>query len=272
MPTISQINLIFTITNQTYTGFNQTDWEQIKVNSKMKISQETAFYLENKIYNRTVFVNAFNFEKENLTLIVFKNVTYEIDINQKIEDQVDKMKMKMIQDLQIYLGICILLVMLTTSLIKCISAPLLNLIQVINIHVRKIGNNLNSELFKMSFKSNKHTDVFSSLTYSFLGLKDLQTKRSERKNQICQQIEDIKYNFKYQELDYSEIKESILLLPSQDVEDFGQNNLLLKPLLLRSFSQKKMWVSTDDQTQYRLILIKQIFQQLFQNNSLLRNS
>ncbi|CAK80247.1 unnamed protein product (macronuclear) [Paramecium tetraurelia] len=271
LPTISQINLLITITNQTYTGFNKTDWELIQVNSKQKTSQESSFYLENKLYNRIVFVNAVSFEKENLTLIVFKNVTYEIESGQKIQDQVDNMKIEMIKDLQIYLGISIFLVILTTTLIRYISAPLLNLIKVINIHIRKIGNNLNSELFKMSFKSQKQTDVFSSLTYQFLGLKELQSKRSERKNQICQQIEDIKYSFQYQEIDCSSIKESILLLPSQDLEDFRQNNSLLKPLLLRSFSQKKMWVSTEDQTLYRQILIKQIFQQLFQKNSSLKN-
>ncbi|CAD8062041.1 unnamed protein product [Paramecium primaurelia] len=70
MPSISQTNLLITIINETYTGFNQTDWDFIKKNSNQKISQETAFYLENKIFNKTVFVNAFNFEKENLTLIV----------------------------------------------------------------------------------------------------------------------------------------------------------------------------------------------------------
>ncbi|CAD8160652.1 unnamed protein product [Paramecium octaurelia] len=271
LPTISQINLLTTITNQSYTGFNQTDWELIQIHSKLKTSQETSFYLENKLYNRTVFVNAVSFEKENLILIVFKNVTYELEIGQKIQDQVNKMKIEMIKELQIYLGISIFLVILTTSLIRYISAPLLNLIEVINIHIRKIGNNLNSELFKMSFKRQKQTDVFSSLTYQFLDLKELQSKRSERKNQICQQIEDIKYSFQYQEIDCSLIKESILLLPSQDLEDFRQNNSLLKPLLLRSFSQKKMWVSTEDQTLYRQILLKQIFQQLFQKNSSFKN-
>ncbi|CAD8081964.1 unnamed protein product [Paramecium sonneborni] len=217
-----------------------------------------------------LFLSMLSALKKKIQHQFFKNVTYEIETEQKIQEQVNSVKMKMIQEVQIYIGISLLLVILTTSFIRCLSAPLLNLIQLINIHVRKIGNNLDSELFKMSLKTKKQTDVFSSLTYSFLGLRDLQTRRSENKNQTCQQIEDIKYNFNYQEIDCSKIKEQILHLPGLEASEiFKKINSFQKPLLLRSFSQKKLWISTCDETLYRLILIKQIFQQLFQKNSIL---
>ncbi|CAD8062039.1 unnamed protein product [Paramecium primaurelia] len=186
-------------------------------------------------------------------------------MSQKIQDQVDAIKMKMILEIEIYVGICLFLVLITTRLIRYISAPLLNLIQVINNHVKKIGNNLNSEIFKMTIKSKKQADVYKSLAYSFLGFKDLQTRRSECKNQTCKYIEDLKYNLKYQETDCSKIKQQIQLIHSKEAQE--KQYSFQKPFLLRSFSQKQMKVTTDDETSYRLLLINQIFQELFQKQN-----
>ncbi|CAK70140.1 unnamed protein product (macronuclear) [Paramecium tetraurelia] len=266
MPSISKTNVLITITNETYTGFNQSDWDLVQKNSKQKNAVETNFYLENKIFKKPVFVNAFNFEKENLTLIVQDDQK----IGEKLQDLVDTIRKSLIQDVQIYVGICIFLVLITTSLIRYISAPLLNLIQVINIHVKKIGNNLNSEIFKMAIKNKKQTDLYTSLAYSFLGFKDLQTRRSESKNQTCKSIDEIKYSFQYQETDSSKIKESILLLNNYEAsENLNKYHSFEQPLTLRNLQQNQLWITTDDETSYRLILIKQLFQQLFQKQSLL---
>ncbi|CAD8150473.1 unnamed protein product [Paramecium octaurelia] len=269
MPSISKTNMLITITNETYTGFNQSDWDLVQKNSKQKHAVETYFYLENKIFKKPVFVNAFNFAKENLTLIVFKNMSYEIEIGEKLQGLVDTIKKSMIKEVQIYVGVCIFLLLLTTSLIRYISAPLLNLIQVINVHVKKIGNNLNSEIFKMAIKSRKQTDPYTSLACSFLGLKDLQTRGSESKNQICKSIDEIKYSFQYQETDCSKIKESILLLHNYEASEYlNKHHSFQQPLTLRKLSQDQC-VTTDDETSHRLILIKQIFQELFQKQRLI---
>lgn len=53
----------------------------------------------------------------------------------------------------------------------------------------------------MTIKRKKQTDVYTSLACSFLGLKGLQTKRSDSKNLTCKYIEEIKYSFKFYETD-----------------------------------------------------------------------
>ncbi|CAD8167309.1 unnamed protein product [Paramecium octaurelia] len=224
MDTFHQITELVRITNTTYTGFNESDWQTIQDNSKSNENENNTFYLLNKIYQRSVFVYTYQFYKENLTMIVFKNVTYEQEISDEIDILINNLEAELFQQIQIQMACCAFLILLTATLIRCISSPLLELIKVINEHVIKMGNNLNSEIFKMAFKTQtkKNADLFSSLACQFMALKDLQTKSSQRKSNLCQEMESIQYNFKFQETDSSKIQELLQQLPQNESKILNQ--------------------------------------------------
>ncbi|CAD8162959.1 unnamed protein product [Paramecium pentaurelia] len=283
MDTFHQITDLVRITNTTYTGFNETDWQTIQDNSKDNQNENSTFYLMNKIYQRSVFVYTYQFIKENLTMIVFKNVTYEQEIADEITILIDNLESELIQQIQIQIACCSFLLMVTASLIRCISQPLLKLIKVINEHVIKMGNNLNSEIFKMAFKTQtkKNADLFSSLAYQFMALKDLQTKSSKRKSNLCQEMESIQYNFKFQETDSSKIQELIQQIPqnetkSQNLQFFqfdSQKLLTLKKMnkkSFRSFQTEEIALNEDivknESISKRLYLIKHQLQKIYKQN------
>ncbi|CAD8072920.1 unnamed protein product [Paramecium sonneborni] len=279
MDSFYQITDLIKISNTSYTGFNETDWETIQYNTKNN-KDDSTFYLLNKIYQRFVFVYTYQFQKENLTLIVFKNVTYEQEISEQIEFLIDNLETELIQQVQIQIGCCAFLIFITANLIKCISAPLLELIQVINQHVIKMGNNLNSEIFKMALKTKtkNNADLFSSLACQFIALKDLQTKSSQRKSILCQQIESIQYNYKFQETDSSQIYEFLQQLPQTEQKphnlsffNFDSQKLLTtKQFNLKSHKFNQIELKEDlvksEQYTNRLLLINHLLQKIYLQN------
>ncbi|CAD8133250.1 unnamed protein product [Paramecium pentaurelia] len=274
METFHQLTGLVRITNTSYTGFNETDWQTIQQNSMINQNRDVTFYLMNKIYKRS---GKFNHDSVLHQIIFnsFKNITYEQEISDEIQLLIDNLELELIQQIQIQIGCCAFLLLVTANLIKCISAPLLQLIQVINQHVMKIGNNLNSEIFKMAFKTKTqiNSDLFSSLAYQFMALKDLQTKSSQRKSNLCQQMESIQYNLKFQETDTSKIKELLQLLPQneskiQNLSFFYFDN---KKLINNNKSNSELNVikneiDKSDQVCKRIILINDLLQKIYQQN------
>ncbi|CAD8083359.1 unnamed protein product [Paramecium sonneborni] len=283
MDSFDQITGLVKISNTSYTGFNETDWETIQYNTNNKQNHDSTFYLMNKIYQRSVFVYTYQFLKENLTMIVFKNVTYEQEISDEIDLLIDNLETELIQQIQIQIGCCIFLLLITANLIKCISAPLLELIQLINEHVIKMGNNLNSEIFKMALKTKtkNNADLFSNLACQFMGLKDLQSKSSQRKSNLCQQMESIQYNYKFQETDTTKIQEFFQQLPQNEQKPHSlaffhfdsQKLLTLKQFNLKShklYQNEKLTINEDivksEQVGKRLLLINHLLQKIYKQN------
>lgn len=65
----------------------------------------------------------------------------------------------------------------------------------INAHMIQLGNNLNSELFKLlNSRKNIKKNIFSDLTYELIKFSDVLNNRANFKNSICTQIENFQYN------------------------------------------------------------------------------
>ncbi|CAD8069867.1 unnamed protein product [Paramecium primaurelia] len=253
--TFHQLTELVRITNTSYTGFNETDWQTIQQNSMINQNRDLKFYLMNKIYKISVFVytyfilkGKFNYDSvlHQIIFKCFKNIQWEI--SDEIQLLIDNLELELIQQIQIQIGCCAFLLLVTANLIKCISAPLLQLILVINQHVMKISNNLNSEIFKIAFKTKTqiNQDLFSSLVYKFMALKDLQTKRSQRKSNLCNKWNqsNIIQNFKKQILAKSRNYYNYYLKNEWKIHNlsffyFNNNNLINNNKLIRNQMQQK---------------------------------
>lgn len=62
MKSIITLNNSLAIYNETYTGFNKTDWQKINSALNTSLNGEALIYLENKIFQKEIYAYAYYFK------------------------------------------------------------------------------------------------------------------------------------------------------------------------------------------------------------------
>ncbi|CAD8072922.1 unnamed protein product [Paramecium sonneborni] len=194
------INYIY---NQTLTGFNKSDWEFMQKLSKNRTNVENCnnfqnvYCLYDKLNNSTIIVFTSQLKNENFTILLYTNFTLQSQIN-------EQMALLQLGLLEVVKRICfehlaciIFITAVSMLASRLLFLPLKYLMKSIKNHILQIGNNLNTEVFKILHNGQRRRgNTFSKLTFEILKFQDILNNRKSYRNPICHQIENFQYKFK----------------------------------------------------------------------------
>ncbi|CAD8079167.1 unnamed protein product [Paramecium sonneborni] len=220
---------ILYIYNETKTGFNLNDWKEIeyKANQDQSLQSKTnegsLLTLYNKVYEQFVNLKCKKFKKENLTLILFTNLTAQYILEQKILDNQSVFLLQYGFAVLIIFGLAIILFCLSLIFINLICKPIVNLRQKISQHVMEIGNNTDKMMFKIHQKKNNNADLINKLNEMFMNISDTLKLNSNKKTEQCRLIEKMYYNRRNQKESCEKLNQQIRLLPDYNSKNFDFN-------------------------------------------------
>ncbi|CAD8156237.1 unnamed protein product [Paramecium pentaurelia] len=187
-------------TNQT--GFNDTDWQQMKrvaqgeaIQNQCNEFNTNAFCLYNKYFNRFVIVNATRIKEGSFYLIIYSNITSQIILNQQLATINLNLQVQLQFSLYVLLFTGIILLLLAILIIHQMFLPLKDLMGTLFFYIKSRGNNINREIFQLlnTQRRKRKNNTFSDLMRQFLKFEAKLNLSQQNKNKECQYFEQIQY-------------------------------------------------------------------------------
>ncbi|CAD8052595.1 unnamed protein product [Paramecium primaurelia] len=196
---VTELNFIY---EENKTGFNKTDWIEI-LNfanqnpsiSNCQLNEKQILCRYNSIYKKPIKIVA-NQIPGNFTLMMFTNASFE-QLQQKNFLELELMVSQM-NERAFYIQIIISCSLISISMIIVIFIfrPILRVMIAAKMYIKKMGNNLDKEIFKLMNKKKDGNSIFNNLELQIINFSDILTKNQQQKGNICKQIEKYQYQKK----------------------------------------------------------------------------
>ncbi|CAD8140601.1 unnamed protein product [Paramecium pentaurelia] len=222
--TVKELNFIY---DENKTGFNQTDWIQIQNLAKRDKFVSNCYMQEikilcryNSIYNEPIKIVA-KIIPGNFTLMMFTNSSFEANLQKSflIMEQHIYEQLKFSFNTQILISFVIISISMIIVILMFL--PILKVMLLAKLYIKKMGNNLNKEIFKIAQKAIKSKGLFSQLQIKIINFGDIIQKSQQSKSELCKTFEEIQYQQKFYYREQSEFLQQINLETLQD--DTKQN-------------------------------------------------
>ncbi|CAK78040.1 unnamed protein product (macronuclear) [Paramecium tetraurelia] len=187
-------------TNQT--GFNDTDWQQIKkvasgeeIENRCNTYNANAFCLYNKFFQQFVLVNATRIKEGSFYLIIYSNITSQTILNQQLATINQNLQSQLQQSQYVIFFSGISLLFLSILIIHQMFLPLTDLMRTLFFYIKSTGNNINKEIFQLlnTQKKTRKNNIFSDLMQQFLRFEAKLNGSQQNKNKECLYFEQIEY-------------------------------------------------------------------------------
>ncbi|CAK67365.1 unnamed protein product (macronuclear) [Paramecium tetraurelia] len=194
---VTELNFIY---EENKTGFNQTDWNEIfnfanknPSISNCQLDEKQILCRYNSIYKKPIKIVA-NQIPGNFTLMMFTNASFEHVLQENFLEL--ELLVQQANERAFYIQIIIScsLIFISMIIVIFIFRPILRVMTTAKIYIKKMGNNLDKEIFKLMNKKKKGNSVFNNLELQIINFSDILTKNQQQKGIICRQIEKYQYS------------------------------------------------------------------------------
>ncbi|CAD8060234.1 unnamed protein product [Paramecium sonneborni] len=196
---VTELNFIY---EENKTGFNQTDWIQILnlANNYPSISNclqddNQILCRYNSIYKKPIKIVA-NQIPGNFTLMMFTNASFEQLLQQNFLQL--ELLVQQVNQQALFTQIIISCSLITISMIIVIFMfrPILRVMITAKMYIKKMGNNLDKEIFKLMNSKKNGQGVFNNLEVQIVNFSDILSRSQQQKGKICKQMEEYQYQKK----------------------------------------------------------------------------
>ncbi|CAD8131903.1 unnamed protein product [Paramecium octaurelia] len=228
---VLELNFIY---EENKTGFNQTDWNQIqhlakgdKVISNCYLEQTQILCRYNSIYKEPIKIVA-KIIPGNFTLMMFTNSSFEANLQKQflIMEQNIYEQLKSSFNTQILSFLAIIFVSMIIVILMFL--PILKVMLLAKLYIKKMGNNLDKEIFKIANKAKSSKGLFNELQIKIINFGDIIEKSQLLKSDQCKNIEKIQYKQKFYFREQSDFLKQIHL---QNLQDDTQQRIPQKALI-----------------------------------------
>ncbi|CAK84979.1 unnamed protein product (macronuclear) [Paramecium tetraurelia] len=228
---VLELNFIY---EENKTGFNQTDWNQIqnlargdKVFSNCYMQQTQILCRYNSIYKEPIKIVA-KIIPGNFTLMMFTNSSFEANLQNQflIMEQNIYEQLKQGFNIQILSFLAIIFVSMIVVILMFL--PILKVMLLAKLYIKRMGNNLDKEIFKIANKANNSKGIFNELQIKIINFGDIIEKSQLSKSDLCKDIEKIQYQEKFYKREQSEFLGQVHL---QNLQDDTQQRIPQKAII-----------------------------------------
>ncbi|CAD8143581.1 unnamed protein product [Paramecium octaurelia] len=194
---VTDLNFIY---EENKTGFNKTDWTEI-LNfanqnpsiSNCQLDEKQILCRYNSIYKKPIKIVA-SLIPGNFTLMMFTNASFEHILQKNFKDL--EFMVEEVNERAFYIQIITScsLIFISMIIVIFIFRPILRVMTTAKIYIKKMGNNVDKELFKLMNKKKEGNSVFDNLELQIIKFSDILTKNQQQKGIICKQIEKYQYS------------------------------------------------------------------------------
>ncbi|CAD8058378.1 unnamed protein product [Paramecium sonneborni] len=193
---VTELNFIY---EENKTGFNKTDWIEILnlANNYPSISNcqqddNQILCRYNSIYKKPIKIVA-NQIPGNFTLMMFTNASFEQLLQQNFLSL--ELMVQQLNERAFYTQIITSCSLISISMIIVIFMfrPILRVMIAAKIYIKKMGNNLDKEIFKLMNSKKNAKSFFNKLEVQIVNFSDILYRNQQQKGKICKQIEEYQY-------------------------------------------------------------------------------
>ncbi|CAK82079.1 unnamed protein product (macronuclear) [Paramecium tetraurelia] len=240
---VTELNFIY---EENKTGFNQSDWGEILNFAKNSPSISNCLEDEkqilcryNSIYQKPIKIVA-NQIPGNFTLMMFTNASFEHLLQENFLSL--ELNVQQVNEQTFYTQIITSCSLISISMVIVILMfrPILRVMVAAKTYIKKMGNNLDKEIFKLMNPKKNANGIFNNLEVQIVNFSDILSRNQQQKGKICKQIEDYQYQNKIIQLTQIE--------------------------LLSEFDKIKLNTKLSISTNYLQLMISQLLKQFNQNN------
>ncbi|CAD8049165.1 unnamed protein product [Paramecium primaurelia] len=240
---VTELNFIY---EENKTGFNKTDWNEIfnfannnPSISNCQLDEKQILCRYNSIYKKPIKIVA-NKIPGNFTLMMFTNASFEQLLQQNFLQL--ELKVQQVNERAFYTQIIISCSLIAISMVIVILMfrPILRVMTAAKMYIKKMGNNLDKEIFKFMNPKKNGNGIFNNLELQIVNFSDILSRNQQQKGNICKQIEEYQYQKK-------------MIQPTQ-IE------------LLSEYAQNQLATQLSISTNYLHQIVSQLLKQFNQHN------